>query len=210
MGHIEKFKNFSRNRVNSIKNLSWEDVKSFGNRSWDFLKRESNETKQAAEILNKMISGRDVTENEKKFLKEQSKDLIRIISAGTLPMPITAILVALGKKYNFEVLPGNQKELKELIEKEKEELGVTIEVDDSLNETKAKSSKTKSGRKVPGKYLTKNKSAMKKEIDEFQGSSDYKTEWDADYKSGKGGDGKRYKTKKSNATKAYQKKYGKE
>ena len=68
MGHIEKFKNFSRNRVNSIKNLSWEDVKSFGNRSWDFLKRESNETKQAAEILNKMISGRDVTENEKKFL----------------------------------------------------------------------------------------------------------------------------------------------
>ena len=209
MGHIEKFKSFSIRKVDKIRNLTWDDVKSFGNKSWDFLKRESEETKQAAIILNKMISSKDVSDNEKKFLKEQSKDLIRIISAGTLPMPITAILVALGKKYNFEVLPGNQKELKELIEKEKEELGVTVEVDDSLNEAKVKSSKTKSGRKVPGKYLTKNKPAMKKEIEEFQGSSKYKTKWDADYKSGKGGSGKRYKTKKSNATKAYQKTYGK-
>jgi len=208
MGHIEKFKSFSRRKVDKIRNLTWDDVKSFGNRSWVFLKRESNETKQAAEILNKMISSRDVSDNEKKFLKEQSKDLIRIISAGTLPMPITAILVALGKKYNFEVLPGNQEELKALIEKEKNELGVTIE-EEEMNEGRVKSSKTKSGRKVSGKYLTKNKSAMKKEIDEFQGSSKYKTKWDADYKSGKGGSGKRYKTKKSNATKAYQKKYGK-
>lgn len=71
-----------------------------------------------------------------------------------------------------------------------------------------KAEKTKSGRKVPGKYLTKNKKAMKKEIEEFQGSSRYKTKWDADYKSGKGGQGKRYKTKKSAATKAYQKMFG--
>lgn len=71
-----------------------------------------------------------------------------------------------------------------------------------------KAEKTKSGRKVPGKYLTKNKKAMKKEIEEFQGKDTYKTEWDADYKSGKGGKGKRYKTKKSAATKAYQKMFG--
>lgn len=68
-----------------------------------------------------------------------------------------------------------------------------------------KSSRTKSGRKVPGKYLTKNRKAMKKEIEEFQGKDTYKTEWDADYKSGKGGKGTRHKTKKSAATKAYQK-----
>ena len=86
---------------------------------------------------------------------------------------------------------------------------VTIEVDDSLNETKAKSSKTKSGRKVPGKYLTKNKSAMKKEIDEYSGKDTYKKDWDADYDSGKGGKGKRYKTKKSASTLAYEKKFGK-
>lgn len=83
----------------------------------------------------------------------------------------------------------------------------------NLNEKKRgrpKSEKTKSGRKVPGKYLTRNKKLMKKEIEEFQGKDDYKTEWDADFKSGKGGEGKRWKTKKSPATKAYQKKFGKD
>ena len=75
-------------------------------------------------------------------------------------------------------------------------------------EKKAKSGRTKSGRKVPGKYLTKNKSAMKKEIEKYAGKDVYKTKWDADYKSGKGGVGKRYKTKESPATKAYKKMFG--
>jgi hypothetical protein len=64
------------------------------------------------------------------------------------------------------------------------------------------------GRKIPGKYLTKNSSKMKKEIDTFRGKNVYKKDWDADYKSGKGGQGKRVKTKKSAATKAYQKMFG--
>jgi hypothetical protein len=64
------------------------------------------------------------------------------------------------------------------------------------------------GRKIPGKYLTKNPSQMKKEIDTFRGKKEYKKDWDADYKSGKGGEGKRVKTKKSTATKAYQKMFG--
>lgn len=72
-----------------------------------------------------------------------------------------------------------------------------------------KSERTKSGKKVSGKYLTKNKSAMKKEIDEFRGSDEYKKDWDADYTTGKGGVGKRWKTKKSKATIAYQKRFGK-
>jgi hypothetical protein len=72
-----------------------------------------------------------------------------------------------------------------------------------------KSGRTKSGRKVPGKYLTKNRKLMKKEIEEFQGKDTYKKDWDADYKSGKGGKGKRHQTKKSAATKAYQRMYGK-
>jgi hypothetical protein len=64
------------------------------------------------------------------------------------------------------------------------------------------------GRKIPGKYLTKNPSKMKKEIDTFRGKKEYKKDWDADYKSGKGGEGKRVKTKKSAATKAYQRMFG--
>ena len=71
-----------------------------------------------------------------------------------------------------------------------------------------KSGRTKSGRKVPGKYLTKNRKLMKKEIEEFQGKDTYKKDWDADYKSGKGGKGKRHETKKSAPTKAYQRMYG--
>jgi len=64
------------------------------------------------------------------------------------------------------------------------------------------------GRKIPGKYLTKNPSKMKKEIDTFRGKKEYKKDWDADYTSGKGGKGKRVKTKKSAATKAYQRMFG--
>ena len=64
------------------------------------------------------------------------------------------------------------------------------------------------GRKIPGKYLTKNPGKMKKEIDRFRGKREYKKDWDADYTSGKGGEGKRVKTKKSAATKAYQRMFG--
>jgi hypothetical protein len=65
------------------------------------------------------------------------------------------------------------------------------------------------GHKIPGKYLTKNPGAMKKEIDRFRGKKEYKKDWDADYTSGKGGKGKRVKTKKSAATKAYQRMFDK-
>ena len=68
--------------------------------------------------------------------------------------------------------------------------------------------KTKKGKSVSKKYLTKNKSAMKKEIDKYSGKSTYKTKWDADYKSGKGGKGKRYKTKRGSASDAYKSMYG--
>ena len=64
------------------------------------------------------------------------------------------------------------------------------------------------GRKIPGKYLTKNPGKMKKEIDTYRDKKEYKKDWDADYESGKGGVGKRVKTKKSAATKAYHKMFG--
>ncbi len=77
-----------------------------------------------------------------------------------------------------------------------------------LFEARAKAQRYK-GRKIPGKYLTKNPGKMKKEIDRFVGKKEYKKDWDADYSSGKGGEGKRVKTKKSAATKAYQRMFGK-
>ena len=148
MKHLKTFDNFDttnedlkdklklvggkiKDKVSKLRNLKWSDIKSYGNKLWDSVKRESKETKQAASILKKMLDGEEVSENEKKFLKEQSKDLVRIIGTSALPMPITAVLVALGKKYKFDVFPGSQEELKSLIEKEKQELGVTIDEEES-------------------------------------------------------------------------------
>ena len=48
---------------------------------------------------------------------------------------------------------------------------------------------------------------MKKEIETFIGKKEYKKDWEADYDKRSG---KRIKTKKSAATIAYQKKFGKE
>jgi len=80
-----------------------------------------------------------------------------------------------------------------------------INIEEELLEAKSQRYK---GKKIPGKYLTTNPGKMKKEIDEFRGKKSYKKDWDADYKSGKGGKGKRVKTKKSAATKAYRKMFG--
>lgn len=79
--------------------------------------------------------------------------------------------------------------------------------EDDILEEKVKAQRYK-GKKIPGKYLTKNPGKMKKEIDRFRGKREYKKDWDADYTSGKGGEGKRVKTKKSAATKAYQRMFG--
>lgn len=75
-------------------------------------------------------------------------------------------------------------------------------------EERVKSSRYK-GKKIPGKYLTgPHPGKMKKEIDKYRGENEYKKDWDADYKSGKGGVGKRVKTKESEATKAYRRMFG--
>lgn len=80
--------------------------------------------------------------------------------------------------------------------------------EEEVNEARAKSQRYK-GKKIPGKYLSgPHPGKMKKEIDKFRDSKEYKKDWDADYTSGKGGEGKRVKTKKSAATKAYQKMFG--
>jgi len=60
--------------------------------------------------------------------------------------------------------------------------------------------------KIPRKYLTHKPKAMKKEIETFRGKKEYKKDWEADYDKRSG---KRIKTKKSAATKAYQRMFGK-
>ena len=83
---------------------------------WDATKRESQETKLAVGILSRMIKGEEVSDKEKSFLKEQSKDLARIIplvaiSGIPIPIPITPLLVVLGKKYGFDFMPKDHRDL---------------------------------------------------------------------------------------------------
>jgi len=99
--------------------------------------------------------------------------------------------------------------IEEGIEMIEQDIKSILDIEESiLFEARAKAQRYK-GRKIPGKYLTKNPGKMKKEIDRFVGKKEYKKDWDADYTSGKGGEGKRVKTKKSAATKAYQRMFGK-
>jgi len=81
---------------------------------WDATKRESQETKIAVEILRRMLKGEEVSDREKEFVKRQSGDLARIlplvaISGLPIPIPITPLLIMLGKKYGFDFLPRDHR-----------------------------------------------------------------------------------------------------
>ena len=84
--------------------------------TWEATKVEGEETKLAMNILSRMIKGEEVSEKEKSFLKAQSKDIARIlplvaISGIPIPIPITPLLIMLGKKYGFDFLPKDHRGL---------------------------------------------------------------------------------------------------
>ena len=112
--------------------LNW--GKRYKNKLISLGKRESIQTREAINILIKMISNKKVTDNEKELLRRQSIDILKMISTATLPLPITALLVALGKKYNFEIFPVDHKELLDEIEKEKQKVK-ELDSNDDINES---------------------------------------------------------------------------
>lgn len=84
--------------------------------TWEATKVEGEETKIAIEILSRMIKGEEVSDKEKSFLRAQSMDIVRIlplvaISGIPIPLPITSLLVVLGKKYGFDFLPKDHRGL---------------------------------------------------------------------------------------------------
>jgi len=84
--------------------------------TWTATKVEGEETKIAMNILSRMIKGEEVSEKEKTFLRAQSMDIVRIlplvaISGIPIPIPITPLLVMLGKKYGFDFLPKDNRDL---------------------------------------------------------------------------------------------------
>jgi hypothetical protein len=78
----------------------------------DGAKREGKETSKLVQLLNKMIHGDSITNDEKTFMKAQGKDLLKIlplvaIQGIPLPIPITPLLLVLGKKFGFNILPDS-------------------------------------------------------------------------------------------------------
>lgn len=87
--------------------------------------REKDETVVAAKILRKFVLKGHITEEEKEFLKGQSTDLARllpIVAAQAIPspVPITPLLILLGKKIGIDLIPKDQ-EIPEEYEKKKKE-----------------------------------------------------------------------------------------
>lgn len=116
MKRLKKFESFN-DGFEKVGNYLNELIKKGGKMAsdtWKATKVEGEETKIAINILSRMIKGEDVSENEKKFLKAQSKDIARIlplvaISGIPIPIPITPLLIMLGKKYGFDFLPKDHR-----------------------------------------------------------------------------------------------------
>ena len=118
MKKIKKFETFNESfeKITDYLNKLLKRGGDFAQDVWDATKRESHETKLAVEILRRMIKGEEVTDKEKEFVKKQSGDLARIlplvaISGLPIPIPITPLLIVLGKKYGFDFLPKDHREL---------------------------------------------------------------------------------------------------
>jgi hypothetical protein len=79
-------------------------------------KREGKETAIAAEILKRMVTRKKVSKSEKKFLKNQSMDLLKIVGVVGLGVVSSVIPIALEKilnKKDMSIMPSKQETPKE-------------------------------------------------------------------------------------------------
>ena len=102
--------NFNSND-NKVTNYIGNKVDDF-KKSWlvfvDGAKREGKETKEAVKILSRLLKGGKITDKEKVFLRNQSKDLARIVTIMGLGAVSMAIPIALEKilnKYGISIMP---------------------------------------------------------------------------------------------------------
>lgn len=80
---------------------------------WQKSQREINETKEAEKVFVKYMKGIEVTAIEKEAFKTQTFDLMKILFIG-VPLAIVPgfsvimiVIVRVGRKYNFNVLPSS-------------------------------------------------------------------------------------------------------
>jgi len=100
-----------KDQINNETRKALENIKSFGKAS----KREMRETYLASEILLKISVGQDVSDEQIKFLKEQSIDFAKaltLIGLQAIPGSSVAIIILekIGQKHGFTLFPQAQQE----------------------------------------------------------------------------------------------------
>jgi hypothetical protein len=71
-------------------------------------KREGSETKEMIKVISKLLKGGEATPEEITFLKEQSKDIAKIVavmSMGVVSMVIPIALEKILNKYGISIMP---------------------------------------------------------------------------------------------------------
>lgn len=117
---MEKFKSFTEFNAKSIdENVIVDKLKDWLKKGsalakdvWEATKRETRETKEALRLVDQLIKGNDISDEQKKFLKAQAVDLAKVlpliaIQGIPVPVPITPFLIILGKKVGFDILPNS-------------------------------------------------------------------------------------------------------
>jgi ribosomal protein L19 len=94
-----------------------EKLKQSFNKFKEIALREKNETKEAFNICKKILSKKEISEKEIKFLKEQTKDIAKIVAImamGSISMliPITLEKI-LNKKYGISIMPNSHNKIDE-------------------------------------------------------------------------------------------------
>jgi hypothetical protein len=115
MNYVKTYEQFSADLNESITGFikkSLDKGADFAKSVWDTAKRESRETQEAVRLIGLLAKGEEITDVQKKFIKEQAKDLVKIlpliaIQAIPIPIPITPFLILLGKKVGFDILPAD-------------------------------------------------------------------------------------------------------
>ena len=119
MKHVKTFEEFIINEnehldegLKDMLNVALKKGSGFAKDVWNGVKRESRETKEVVRLLGELMKGHEVSDTQKKFIKAQSVDLVKVlpliaIQGIPLPIPITPFLLLLGKKIGFDFLPNS-------------------------------------------------------------------------------------------------------
>ncbi len=144
--------------------------------------REGMETKIALKILRKLLKKEPTTNDEIKYLKSQSKDILKIVtimSTGTVSMIIPLTLEKILNKYNISIMPKEQDELKineDELEGGKSDNKTTLDISKKFRIKKSKvENELKKGLKVELEHTKDEKLAKEIAMDHLTELPDYYT-----------------------------------